>query len=223
MSDKELVESAIEDYIQDLQQRFTDERTRGPRSTLDIDGFFRLVGNAIKRQQEFEGVKTLIKYTEEMPEIDDNLKIEHITYQILNRKPGTFEAATAGQIMNGAAIRARRFMPREMIDDPDNPGYVIWTYTQPYDNEVEFRIYAQTNRTANLRAMWFEDLIERWLWYFRASGVNQILYKERGADIHTSPDNRKLVCRPMRYLVRTEKLTLIRENALRSLIIDSST
>jgi len=226
MDKNEIIEVAIDQYLTQLAEQAAQEskvqRLRSPMPAADIDDFFRLVGQALKRQQEIDGAKKDIFFTEEFPEKDDNIKGEVITYSILQRLPGTFERQTVGGAMSESNVRQRRKLFRESIIDPDHPGSCIYTYGQWFDNRVQFNIIAQTNKTANARALWFEDFMDSWTWFFEASGVGRIRYEGRGEDIIITPDNRKIAIRPMIYYVHTEKITVVREHMLRSLIVASS-
>lgn len=223
---KELYQAWVDDYLARLAEQAAAEglspRLRTPVPAADIDTFFRLVGTAITKQQEIDGAVIKLQYSEEFPEKDDNIDGEVITYNILSRKPGTFENQKVSQAMSDRNIRQRTKIFREAYADPDNPGSRIYTFGQWFDNLVEFDMCARTNKTANKRALWFEDFMETWAWYFKANGVLDIRFEERGADAISAPENRKLAIRPMTYLVRTEKITVIREHTLRSLIVASS-
>lgn len=223
---KELYETYVDEYLARLaeqaQAEGTNQRLRTPTPAADIDTFFRLVGAAVSKQQEIDGAVTKIQFTEEYPEKDDNIEGEVITYNILSRKPGTFENQRTSQAMSDRNIRQRTGFFREAYADPDNPGSRIYTFGQWFDNLVEFDMCARTNKTANQRALWFEDFMDTWTWFFKVNGVLDIRYEERGADAVHAPENRKLAIRPLIYLVRTEKVTVIREHTLRSLIVASS-
>ena len=225
--DKELLAVKIDKYLEELSINTAElkraPRLRTPFPAKDVDGFFRLVGQALQAQQEAEGVQNPIVYTEDMPETDDNITSEVITYCVKGRKPGHVQQVGQGGAMRDRIQRSRKKRFREAYDDPENPGLKIYTYGQEFDNIVEFKIWARTNKTANARAMWFENFMEQWCWYFEASGVKTIHYEGRDEDIHLSPENRKLVCRPPVYYVRTEKVSVVKEYSLRSLVVDSST
>lgn len=226
MENKQILEASINNYLAQLAAQAAEElrspRLRTPLPATDIDGFFRLVGQALKRQQEIDGAKKEIFFTEEFPEKDDNISGEVITYSVLGRMPGTFEGKMVSAAMNEGNIRQRRRSLRESVIDPDHPGSAIYTYGQWFDNKVEFDIIAQNNKTANQRALWFEDFMDSWMWFFEASGVAGIRYEGRGADSVITPENKKIAIRPLIYYVRTEKVTVVREHTLRSLIVASS-
>ena len=101
--DKELLAAKIDNYLEQLAINAAElgasPRLRTPYPAQDIDGFFRLVGRAISAQQEAEGVQNPIIYTEEMPENDDNISSEIITYSVNMRKPGAAEQMGQGSIM----------------------------------------------------------------------------------------------------------------------------
>ena len=224
MADPELIEAVLGDYLDRLQEEAaaansSEGRLRTPRPAVDIDGFFRLVGNAIQQQQLLEGVANPISYLEDTPEEDDNLTGETIVYSLLERLPGHFEQKNLGMAMSNRTMRQRKKLFREAIKDPDNPGMKIFTYGEWFDNTVCFKVYARTNKVANRRALWLEDTIDRWIWYLKASGLSEIAYLGRGADEYLSPENRKIVCRPLHYYIRTEKVTVVREHILRQLNI----
>lgn len=223
MENPQLIESQINDYLAALgEQSVAGKRLRSPSPTNDTDGFFRLVGMALERQQEVDGAKQKIFYAEDFPEKDDNLEGEAIIYSLVDRKPGTFEGQKTGLQMADTNIRHRGKIFQESIEDPDYAGSRVYTYSQWYDNLLRFEIYARTNKIANKRAIWFENFMDDWTWYFKANGIRGLEYKCRESDIRSALDNRKLVCRPMVYFLRTEKITHVREHTLRSLVLASS-
>lgn len=219
--DAELIRLQIDNYLQNLEEA-SSSRQRSPLPAKSITGFFGLVNSALQQEQAASGVQNPIPFMEDFPEEDDNLISELITYSVEERKPGAQERVTQSQVMSDRKIRGRAKMFRESIDDPNNPGCKIYTYGQEFDNHVRFNIWARTNKVANRRALWFEDFMERWRWFFQASGVKRVLYERRDADMHLSPENRKLVCRPLIYYVRTERVTAVREYVLRNLVVDLS-
>src|SRR3989338_3258879 len=103
MMNKELIEAKIDEYLAEIlinrDQEDESPRLRSPRASQDIDGFFRLVGQAIKAEQESEGVSIPLIYTEDMPENDDNIKGEIIAYSLDERRPATFEQVPQGFAM----------------------------------------------------------------------------------------------------------------------------
>jgi hypothetical protein len=222
--DKELLRFQISAHVNRLrlEQPGDSERLRTPYPAKDLNEFFPLLAEVMRLQQSQDGIVEPILLTEEMPDIDDNISGERITYSLHRRLPGVFEQVNQSLASNERRTRNRKAILREIIPDPDNPGLMIHIYGQDYDNFVNFIVWARTNKVANDRAVWFENLMEEWRWYFEVSGIKMVSFEERGMDIRLSPENRKVVGRPFRYFIRTEKITIIREAALREIAINGS-
>ena len=224
MANGEIISVVIDDFITFLEERASEAASRGGPLTsalnaVEIPDYFKLVGKVLELQQQNDGVKNLLAYMEDFPEEDDNLKGEVITYSILERKPGTFEQTGISSALSERNIRQRRKLFREVRMDPDYPGNKLYSYGQWFDNVVAFRVWARTNKVANKRALWLEQTLENWEWYLTASGVSKALYLGRDEDQVFTPNNFKISCRTLRYFVRTERITTVREQILRSLTV----
>ena len=177
------------------------------------------MGRLIAREQDNEGANKPIVFAEDFPDIEDNLSGETITHSIQERRPGIFKQAKVDQIFSNRQIRQRHKVFRESKPDPDFVGGKLYVYGQWYDNLVEFKVWAQTSKVANLRALWLEDTLEKWEWFLQAEGVSRMLYMGRLADQVEHKGNKKIACRTLQYYVRTERLTTIREQVLRNLVV----
>lgn len=230
MEDREIGPSAelnIDDYIAFLKSSspFTEasERPRSHAPAASIEDAFYLVGDIVRRQLQLEGDKTNLIYTEEYPDTEENLDSEMIVFGLKSRFPGAAEQVGVDRAMSGRAItRSRRAKYRQHYSDPENPGLVIVERGRMFDNEVFFKIMAKTNKIANRRALWFESLIDRYRWLLQANGVNRIEYLRRESDAIFSPGKTKIVVRPLFYLIRTERVEVIKEFELRSIVLQSS-
>lgn len=226
MTNQELIESSKDEYLQRLlamsSEFSSSEKLRTPRPSIDIDGFFACVGNIISKQQEIDGAQKKIFYSEDFPEKDDDINGEVITYTLAERVPGSISQGNSRQSFDASAVRMVKPSLREVSIDPDNIGSMIYTFSQWFDNKVEFSICAKTNKIANRRAMWFESLLADWEWYLQANGLAKIVYEGRGPDQVFSFENKKVVMRPLMYYIRTEKITVVREAALRSIDLRTS-
>jgi hypothetical protein len=221
MADGEILRNLVDNLVEVLESRTTgSDPLRTPKASVNINRFFELVGKAIEQQQAYEGSAQTIAFTEDWPGEEDNIQEERITYSVIERKPGTFEAKPIGRAMSDRNLRQYSKFFRESKDDPDFPGCKIFTYGQWFDNLVEFKVWARTNRVASFRALWLEETLDRWEWYLKASGVGQFVFHERVADTVLSPSNKRIACRTLRFYVRTERLTVIREHILRSLVVE---
>lgn len=182
------------------------------KSLLD---FYDLVRQAIENYESRKGVleENKIIYTEEDPKID--VRTETITYGLVSRKPGAFQRGAPGE----ANIRNLRPRLREEKEDPTNPGYRFAITGYWYDNVVRFTCWATTNKAANARAEWFEDLMEEYAWFFTMQGVNRVIFNGRGTDIVTNVGGQDWYGRPIDYFVRTEKLRVFSEKTIEEIIV----
>ena len=92
---------------------------------------------------------------------------------------------------------------------------------QFYDNMVEFTCWAQTNKAANARALWFEDLMLTYHWYFKWMGVQEVFFVRRLADnqLDGRLGGNTLKSRKLRYFVRTDRTYSLEEKTLRDIVL----
>lgn len=193
---------------------------RSPHPALDINGFYDLVGEALRTQQLAEGksIEELWFFTEEAPPVEMESFNEQgtVSFSLVRREPGVMGNTAP---FTGSP-KGYKPMVRDIYDDPEVPRYQIWELGQMFDNEIRFIMWSRTNKEANAMALWFEDFMIQNMWLFRSRGVNQILYSNREGDIMI--EDKRLVGRPLCYYVRTEKITRIREKVLEELCINIS-
>ena len=224
MANSDILQAAIDNYLDQLASQAREQEKIpaagvSPRPAVNIDDFFSLVQGVIARQEQNEGVSQGVAFTEDFPEIEDNFSKEIITFSLEERRPGVFAQVKIDQIFSSRQPRQRQRFFRESKPDPDFIGGKIYIYGQWYDNLVEFKIWAKTNKAANRRALWLEDLFDKWEWYFEAEGVSKLFYLGRLADEIAAPGNNKTVCRTLQYYIRTERLTIVREQILRNIVV----
>jgi len=178
-------------------------------------GFYELVKLAIDHYESRGGTPEINRVTlvEEDPDIES--QTETITYSLMKREPGAF---SQGAPMEGR-VKNQRPRYREAGNDPSEPGYRYVVYGYWYDNIVRFTCWARTNKTANKRAEWFEDMMHEYSWWFKAQGVDRVLFYERQPDLTVVIDGNKWYGRPFDYFVRTEKLRVFKEKQLEEIII----
>jgi hypothetical protein len=194
-------------------QRSPSNRLRSPHPAVDIDGFYSLVGEALRVYQLAEGKAEdrLLIYTEEYPPVQ--YEGETITVRLRDRAPGVM-----GKTAPQGAPRELKPTVREVYDDPVIPRYQIWELGWMRDNVVEFCIWSQTNKEANKTALWFEDFMNANMWFFRSRGVNQLYFNGRDSDFQIL--DKRLVGRPLTYFVRTERITQLREKVLEEIVVN---
>lgn len=207
-----IIVSQVSEYIKD-----TSVAPRGnlfsPRKSL-VE-FYDLVRQAIDHYETREGTPTVnkINFTEEEPDSDS--KTESIVFSLISRSPGQF---AQGKPNTRDHVNYRP-MFREAIEDTDYPTYNKTILGYYYDNNVRFTCWARTNKTANTRADWFEEVMENYSWWFKLQGVDRVLYLGRDTDIVTTVNNNKWYGRPIDFFVRTEKIRVFREKMLEEILI----
>lgn len=181
--------------------------------------FYDLVRRAIDDYESRQGVDQFhqVKFTEEEPDIKS--ETESIVFSLMQRVPGQF---AQGAPMSREHVNLRpRF--RDSSIDPANKGYRILTNGYYQDQIVRFTCWTNTNKAANARAEWFEDLMEDYSWWFKLQGVDRVLFWERGKDLVTTVNENKWYGRPIDYYVRTEKIRQFHEKTLEEILIRLST
>lgn len=178
---------------------------RSPKKVIDLNGFYSLMKEVVDFKLEKDGWNKKLIFTEDFPDVDDDISTEIITIGCQRRVPGILEQTPNPMPRN--PIRARKPRLREMAEDPDHPRYQVEVMGRIFDNFVEITCWARENKIANIRALWLEDMMLEYEWIFQASGIHFLRYEGRGADLERIEHNRKVVGRPMVYLVRTEKVT----------------
>ncbi len=190
-------------------------KSRTPRESKSLIGVYDLIRKAIedmeKRQRTPQENK--ITFTEEEP--DNKALTEVITFSLIKREPGAYGQGSPFE----SNVRNLRPIFREEQDDPENPGYRIATTGYWHDNIIRLTCWAQTNKTANARAEWLENLMEEYSWFFKAEGVARVLFWGRDSDIIKSIDNNKWYGRPMDYFVRTETIRAFSEKKIEEILL----
>lgn len=202
-----------------VEQNRPQGRSKTPGDAKSILEFYDLVRRAIDDDEMRIGVseKNKIIFTEEDPDVTS--ETETVTFSLLRREPGQFGQGPPF----GAKHHNLRPMLREELPDEENPGYRIAINGYWYDNLVRFTCWARTNKAANARAMWFEDMMERYTWWYRLQGVARVIFWGRQADIVTTVDNNKWYGRPIDFFVRTEKVRQFEEKTLEQILIKIQT
>lgn len=198
------------------------DRSKSVGQAKTIVEFYDLVRLAIEDKERQEGLveDARICFTEEKSDIEQ--KLEAITFSLVEREPGRF---SEGRPFEGD-VRNLRPLLREVVDDPDHPGYKKAVMGYWYDNIVRFTCWARTNREANKRALWFENLMHDYAWFFVIRGVPRVLFWRRGEDLvedstqSTGSTTNKYYGRPLEYYVKTERLREFREKELENLLIN---
>lgn len=212
-----IVQQAFEFVKGDPAQRRTPTGSRSvtPGKAKSLLEFYDLVRQAIVDAETRAGVSedNRIRFTEEEPDI--NSQTETIAFSLLKRVPGQFAQGPPF----GAEHQNLRPILREEGKDPNVPGYRFAVTGYWYDNLVRFTCWARTNKAANARAEWFENLMEEYTWWFRLQGVSRVIFWGRDADIVTDVDDNRWYGRPINFFVKTEKVRVFSEKTLEEIFI----
>jgi hypothetical protein len=193
------------------------ERLRQPKPAQDIDGFTDLVMRVLEEQQNSEDIplKNRVTFLQDFPPRD--VETEIITFGLVRRLPSSM---SQGQHFNQ---RVREVKPhiRGIEDDPTRPGYKMIMLGQKFENEIIFTCWAKTNKQANRRARWLEDTLRNWTWYIRYEGIEDFYFLGQDEDriLKLDGTENKLMGRPMRYYVRTERVSHILEPTIRRIVV----
>ena len=186
----------------------------------DIDGFYLLVQEVIADRLARENIAAEHRpiFTEENPPTD--ARSEVITFKLLSRCPGVISQGK--QLAPGRQEWKGRH--RDIMPDPDHPNKKLHIYSQVFDNVIELCCWAKTNKVANARALWLERLIADYTWYFKLSGVAQVRFHERTADMHEAndTDGNKIFSRPLKFYVRTERISNVSEYVLGDILLKTT-
>lgn len=200
--------------IVNLSHRGTD-RTTTPHPAKNIIETMELIRQAILdyegRVHATQDSKVDVVY--EKPDKDMNL--ETISISFTSRAPGAY---SQGAPLRGD-VKNRKPLLRELIEDPDNPGYKMAVLGFFYDNVLTLTAWARTNKQANERALWIENLMEEYAWFFVHSGVNRILFNGWRKNEVLEINGNKYYGRPIDYFVRTERLWNLSQKKLEEIIL----
>ena len=193
------------------------DRLLSGEEAKNLNEFYVLVNEAINDRLDRENVpqdERLI-FTEAWP--PDAIKTETITYRLLERSPGT---VSQGKLMNKEKQNWKPML-RQVLHDPDHPNKKLYIYGQWLDNMIELCCWARTSKVANARALWLEDLMEEYSWFFSYKGVSSVRFEGRGADSYQNINDNALHCRPLRYFVRTDRITKLSEFVINKILVNT--
>jgi hypothetical protein len=197
-------------YSAIIQEAESIPRTVTPGNAKNIVEFLDLVKDALDDYQNRTHIvgREKVIFTYEDP--DKPIQFETISIGLERRQPGAFSQGPplAGKVKNLRPIL------REEGHDPEEPGYRRAVLGYFHDNVMRITCWALTNKAANSRMLWLEEVMEQYTWYFRISGINRFLYEKHAAPLVRTVGNVRLFGRPVDYFVRTETLRTVKEKEL---------
>jgi hypothetical protein len=217
-----IVEKVMRQYDEDLQRDHgtylpSGERMYQPKPAQDLDGLTDLLERIIGEQQNIEDTpeKNRVKFLEDFP--PNPIETEVITFGLIKRMPASM---SQGQHFN-QKVREVKPHIRSIETDPSRPGYSVVTMGQKFENELALTCWAKTNKQVNRRVRWLEDTLKKWTWYIRYNGIDDFYFLGQDEDVLLKLDDSKNVLkgRPLRYYVRTERLTSVLEPVIRHIVV----
>lgn len=197
-----------------VERAEVNNRSVTPAPAKNYFQFVELVNKGIEDYQTRIKSPSLLTISWENPDI--NAQTEKITVGLVKREPGKFDQGAPFE----GSVKNLRPLIRENVPDPDAPGYRKVVSGKWYDNLVRFTCWAQTNKEAIERAFWFESFMEKYTWFYVASGVPRVIFWAQEADTLINNDGQKLYGRPLLYYVKTEEITTHSEKEIEEIFIN---
>lgn len=148
-------------------------------------------------------------------EVDLTNHLEEITFSVARREPG---GVGSGPPFAQGHKNLRPFL-RDEGDDPDNPGYKKAVFGQWFDNVIRLTCWARRSWQAEERALWLEEVIEKYAWYLTMQGISRVFFWGRDADQMIENKNNKIYGKALNYYIRTERLSYVSTKKLEELVI----
>lgn len=191
-----------------VREYFPPHRSGG--EAKDVDYLIQLVAIALDEYQHRLGIpknKRMVarsswpKNDVEKPGKD----LVIVTQRVIERKPG-----------NTSPDRERRpFRPQQRQDAQPHPdadmrakGMMVMTHGWWMDNILEFRVQSANLKRADELALFFQDFMEAYRFYFKdTGGMQEMVFRERTADEVEIIGGTEVYIRPIRFFVRTELIS----------------
>lgn len=179
---------------------------RSTQPAADIQGFFKIVGEALNLHIKTEGPPdgNVPVYVEDFPKerLD---KPDDPFYVITFAVDGCEMSSTS----NDADRRPRLPVIRNEIQHPSLEGYNLVTFGWWEDAVVIFTIWGRTNGNANNLGIWFHKFMMKYAGMFKffdARGVQQFRFVKRLQDATTQQEGQEIYSRSFAYSIRVEYL-----------------
>lgn len=190
---------------------------KGFRPAIDVNDVAALIETVIAEQQSLEGVLERDRVLFQKSFADNPSRNPVITWKVIKRTPGVFEQS---KISEAKGHREHNPHLRAVTTDPTDIGYSIFHYSQVMDTYLEFMINANDSAEVDRVALWFENLIEQYKWFFSFQGLNRIFFIERQREEFENNRSNLQYRIPMIYFIRTEKTISIKTKDIENITID---
>jgi len=209
-------------FVRDQSHR--QERLRTPKTAKwSLTDVYTKMRQAIENYEQRQNTpsKNRITFTED--ESDKKNQTEIISVKCIRRDPGLFQQGTPYDAGKPATVKNMTPRLREEKNDPDHKGYSVAILGKWFDNVVRLTCWARTNKRANYRADWLETLMEEYMWWFKAEGIDRTFFIGRGEDqVKGTEDDNRWYGRPLDYFVRTEKISMRSEKQIEEILLKTT-
>lgn len=165
---------------------------------LTLPIFFETTAQILQDAQTRQGITSanFIGFTEEYPpdKFGDN-EDELICYRLLKREPAKMSA-------DGTSRPQRGFTSYYDLAQAKDPNKIMIIESRPIDHRIEFTCWAKSNKLANARALWLENLLTNHSWAYSIKGAERFWWTDRGPDTYTTSGGQRLFYRPLNFFLR---------------------
>lgn len=181
-------------------------RSRSPQPAVDLNGFFKMVGEALKLRISTEGAPTngapiyVEEYAQERLTKEDQ-STDLIVFRVVSAKIAP--TTNSGTIPKRPSLRDQRTHPTK------GSGYQINTYGWWEQVQVEFTILSRSNINGNTLAEWFHLFLMEYGWmnkYFLGRGIENFEFVERKDDPVDHNTGQEIYVRRLIYQFRMNRL-----------------
>lgn len=172
-----------------------------------------LIKDAIENYETRTSVPNRSKVKVVYEDPDKMIEFDTISISIEKRQPGLFGQGKPFDNSVGAHKNLRPVL-REEGDDPDNPGYRRAVLGYWHDNIIRLTCWSLTNKEANARMLWTEEIMEQYNFYIGLHGTNRFLYWQHPPQVVKIISNNRIYGRPIDFFVRTETIRAVTEKSL---------
>jgi hypothetical protein len=153
-------------------------------------------------------------FTEDYPNGRDpkNLELPMITYSIKSKVPGTVGKDSTREIK--PRYRNTAYLANPISGDAE----ALNIYSQVFDYQVEFELWAETNSELNALCERFEDFMMIYTGYFMQQGVQQLIFMDMTMPFTAQRMDDKALTKIFKYLVRLEKQVVVPSAVIKEVI-----
>lgn len=171
---------------------------------FNLDRFFSL------SKQIFDDFATrtkvpVVPLVEEYPPLDmASIGQELVTFRLISRQPANLST-------DARSRPQRSFKNSYSYKDKNYGDNVIEVMNRPLDHEIEFTVWATSNKLANKRVIWLENLLLTQTWVYKSQGADRFHFIKRLQDGYLTTGQQRIFYRPLRFFLRFNEF-LIKAN-----------